>query len=329
MRLTQIVMLILGLCSLQTFATPTAAPASADSAGELRIAADAVKETKNKVDGDIDQEITNPKIRADSGSKSKFSASTTLSYKGGAISRPFGAERPDLSGLPENQLDSSVDGAVKVRYRSTTHSSYTAGVALGLKTPFQGDVNDKNNQLNVGDPLLGYNYTFAALGLQNSWNITSSGGTSQESLRVDQVASIATDITLMKKVDKLSFGVSTSAWHNFYSTEPGDNSKTKINSTAGHSLDKRTGSAVTFFPTVEYYVTDKIAFRTLFGYFKWRHLYGDRDNWSLLPSKEYQSVGLGLTLTRDIYLYPNVQFLPRDIRSAYTNFGVSATINVF
>ena len=31
---------------------------------------------KNKVDGDIDEEITNPKLRADSGSKSKWSDST-------------------------------------------------------------------------------------------------------------------------------------------------------------------------------------------------------------------------------------------------------------
>jgi len=45
--------------------------------------------------------------------------------------------------------------------------------------------------------------------------------------------------------------------------------------------------------------------------------------------KVYQSVGLGISVTRDIFLYPNIQFIPSDIRSDRTNIAMSASINIF
>jgi hypothetical protein len=53
---------------------------------------------------------------------------------------------------------------------------------------------------------------------------------------------------------------------------------------------------------------------------------GDFFTW--IPNKVYQSAGLGISVTRDIYLYPNVQFIPEDVRSDRTNVGVSANINL-
>ena len=296
---------------------------------ESYLKVDDAKETQNKVEGDLDTEITNAKIRADSGSKSKVSMSTSLNYRGGAVSHPFGTERPNLSGLPENQLDTSMDGSIRARYRSSKNESYSIGVSLGMKTPFHGDVNAKENQVNVGDPLLGYNRTFAALGLQHSWNLTASLGTSDESQNLDQTASAAIDYTLMKAFQNgLNIGITASAWHNFYDSGPGGNPSTRIDD-GGQKQDSRTGWMMTALPTLEYYFNDTLSFRTLFGYFRWRHLYGDENNLRMLRLKEYQSVGIGIVVSRDIYLYPNVQFLPREVRSDYTNFGVSAAVNVF
>lgn len=285
-------------------------------------------ENKNKIPGDIDQEITNAKLRADSGSKSKFSMSTTANYRGGSVSRPFGSERPDLSGLPDNQVDTSLDGSLKVRFRPDKNSSVSLGVSMGMKTPFQGDVNENENQLNIGDPMLSYNRTFAALGMQNSWNLYASVGTSDESKRVDRDASLASDYTLMAKFDRLSVGTTASVWWDVLSTEPGENSRWRQR--AGmQKVDRRTQWGATFSPTLEYQISEKFVFRALFAYFRWKHLYGDGENWRLLRIKEYNSVGVGIAVIRDVYLYPNVQFLPRDAKLANTNVGLSATINVF
>ena len=303
------------------------APASGDSAMTIEDAA--ASEKKNKVSGDLDKEITNPKIRADSGSKSKWSMSTGLNYRGGSVSRPFGVERPDLLGLPENQIDTSLDANIKARYRTSKNSSYTLGAALGMKTPFHGDVNAKENQTNVGDPVLGYNRTFAANGLQNTWNLAASMGATDESKNVDLIGGVSTDYTFMKVLGRgFQVGLQGVTFYNFYSTEPGDNAFTATNRVPEKN-DTRTEWSVSFNPTLEYHINDRLSFRTLFSYFRWRNLYGDDQTWRLLRLKEYQSIGLGIVATRDVYLYPNVQFLPRDVRGDYTNFAMSASMNLF
>ena len=42
-----------------------------------------------------------------------------------------------------------------------------------------------------------------------------------------------------------------------------------------------------------------------------------------------QSLGIGIKVIRDVFLYPNVTFIPYDIRSDRTNVGLSANINLF
>jgi hypothetical protein len=49
----------------------------------------------------------------------------------------------------------------------------------------------------------------------------------------------------------------------------------------------------------------------------------------LLQKYVYQSIGVGIAVTRDIYVYPNVQLVPDHIASNFTNFAVATTINMF
>lgn len=316
----------------QTKAEPQAAAVpgqpAATGAGESNVKIEEVSGQKNKVAGDLDKEISNPKLRADSGSKSKYSMSTGLNYRGGSVQRPFGNERPNLLGTPEQQVDTSLDANIRARYRTTKNESYTFGASLGFKTPFHGDVNANENQLNVGDPVIGYNRTWAGLGLQNSWNINAAAGATDESKNVDLVASLATDYTLMKKFDKFQLGIQGVFFHQFYDSGAGDNKLTRKKA-GSEKHDSRIEYQLAFNPTVEYYVNDRFSVRALFSYFRWTNLYGDDQNWRLLRNKEYNSLGVGIVATRNVYLYPNVQFLPRDIRSDYTNFAMSASMNLF
>ncbi len=43
----------------------------------------------------------------------------------------------------------------------------------------------------------------------------------------------------------------------------------------------------------------------------------------------FLSFGVGYAVIRDVYLQPNVQFIPNDIRADRTNVALSANINVF
>ena len=123
-------------------------------------------------------------------------------------------------------------------------------------------------------------------------------------------------------------GVQGVFFHQFYDSGAGDNKLTRKKA-GSEKHDSRIEYQIAFNPTVEYYISDRFSVRALFSYFRWTNLYGDDQNWRLLRNKEYNSLGVGIVATRNVYLYPNVQFLPRDIRSDYTNFAMSASMNLF
>lgn len=283
---------------------------------------------KNKVkDGNIDEEVTNARMRAESGSKSKWSLSTSVAYSGGAISRPFGAERPNLAGTPGNEIKSAGKIGLDARYRWSKNHSITLGTQVGMQTPFQGDISAKDTQFNVYDPALGYKLVGKFGDLQTSGGVTYYRGTSQESKGINQTQAVALSVTALKAWQNgLTTGLSLSTAYNDFSDDPG---QTKATRSAMYGGDKRVEWSLGLFPFAEYSFNDKYSFRTVFGYFNWKHLYGDNNKYRLLQTYVYQSVGVGISITRDIYLYPNIQFVPDNIRSDFTNVALSATVNVF
>jgi hypothetical protein len=82
------------------------------------------------------------------------------------------------------------------------------------------------------------------------------------------------------------------------------------------------------YPAIEYVINDTFNLRTVTG--QWVYQQDNtmaRDVWDKL--KVYQSVGLGISITRDVFLYPNIQFIPTDMRSDLTNIAISASVNLF
>lgn len=297
--------------------------------GQSTIKIEDATDKKNKVDGDVDQEVTNQRMRAESGSKSKFSLSTSIGYRGGAISRPFGAERPNLAGTPGIETVSAAQIGLDARYRWTKNQSVTLGTMFGMITPFQGDVDQssKNNQINVYDPALGYKLVGKLGPLQTSGGITYYRGTSNQSKATDMTQAVGLSVSVLKAWEnRLTTGVAFSAGYNDYSSRPGEN---RANRRASYGKDARDDWSLGIFPFAEYQITDTFSARTVFGYFNWKHMYGDTERFRLLQTYVYQSLGVGISITRDIYLYPNIQFVPDNIRGDFTNVALSANINVF
>ncbi len=283
---------------------------------------------RNKVDGDIDQEITNPKLRAESGSKSKISMSFGVNYQGSSLQEPLAADRPNLYAAAGSEQFSALDGSVSTRYRLDKNNSFTLGVGLGMITPLQGDVdgNDGKNQFRVKNPSVAYSRVFQAWGLQNIFSAGVNIGTDTIASDMDRVVSPSVGYTLMKDFkNRLSMGISASYVYSYYSTSAGENKKFTTNSYGG---DARTEYDIGLYPMAEYALTDKMSLRTVARYTSWFHLLGSKEN-SLLHENGTQSFGVGYAVSRDIYLYPNVQFLWQDLKSERTNVALSATINLF
>ena len=318
--------LVLSL-SYSAYAQEEASPAAE---GETKLKIEAAADKKNTVDGDIDQEITNARMRAESGSKSKFSLSSTLSYTGGSIQKPLGQRRPNLAGTPEIQVNTSANIGLDGRYRWTKNDSFTVGVDAGLYTPFQGDVNGAENQLNIFDPNVAYSRVGKVGALQTVFTVGASAGTSQESRNIDNLGGLVTSYNMLHSFQNgLTVGTSAQVGYNFYESDPGAVTKGGTRRPGYYGGDRRTEYALGVFPYAEYAFSDKLSARTVFGYFNWRHLYGDDNRYRLLQTYVYQSIGVGIAVTRDLYLYPNIQFLPGDVRDDFTNVALSATINMF
>ena len=111
-----------------------------EKSSESKTKIDKMKPGKNKVEGDIDSEVTNARMRATSGSKSKYSLSSSLSWLGGRIADPFIEERPNIVGDPSTETATSFSGSFSGRYRWTKNSSVTLGIGAGVLTPLQGNI---------------------------------------------------------------------------------------------------------------------------------------------------------------------------------------------
>lgn len=298
--------------------------------GKSSIKIEEVTQKKNKVDGDIDEEITNARMRAESGSKSKFSLSGSVAYTGGPISDPLGKVRPNLQGDPGIQTQTSMGIGLDARYRWSKNDSLTVGTSMGLMTPFQGVTGEENVQLNVFDPNIAYNRVGKIGNIQTSSAFALGVGTSNESQSIKQTADLGASVTgLISGENGLTAGLSMAVGYSFFGNKAGEATDLPTAKPGYYGGDRRTEYSLGIYPFLEYAVNDKIAVRTIFGYFNWKHLYGDDKSARLLQRFVYQSVGVGFAVTRDIYLYPNIQFIPDNIRSDFTNFAMSATLNVF
>lgn len=294
------------------------------SEGESTVKIEDAADKKNKVEGDIDEEITNKKLRAESGSKSKFSLSLDATFTGGGLNKPFDELRPDLYGRPGTQRVSSMTLGPDIRYRWTKNDSLTFGTSIGVSTPLQGDTNTAKGQLRIGDPGIGYSRVGKIGELQSIFGLSASYATSPESLDIEKTFDAYASWTLMRSWQNgLSLGLAATAGNTFYADAAGNGAET------GYGQDDRADYEFALYPMAEYEINDFFSVRTVARYTTWYHYYGDAQLDRLIHYPGTQSLGIGMAISRDFYLYPNVQFLWEDLKNERTNIGATATINIF
>lgn len=261
---------------------------------------------------DIDAEITNAKLRAETGSKKKFSFRSYFAYNGSTIQKPLAKERPNFTGSTANDPDTSLSGQFGMKYRASDRGSYSLQTGMSVRRPFGGDLPGGVNKLEVANPTLSYDYVTKIGEFQS---ITSAGvdyGTSRYRTNIGWLSNLNLGQTLMysfKSGWELGGIVDLNA--NVYRPEEG-----LANTTYEGGL----------YAMLEYAFNDKYSFRTVFRYWTWE---SNRESPNTYD-RNYgsQSVGIGMALARDFYLYPNLQFAPQNLRADVTNWGISANINL-
>jgi hypothetical protein len=295
--------------------------AQAEEAGESSTTVDEVSpknaEVKAQDGSDADDVITNRRLRAETGSKNKYSFSASLAYDGGTVKNPFAEVRPNITSSAGQQIDPSLGGSVSMRYRVSPTSNISASTGVGVDKPFHADKTKSFGQRSyVIDPSVDFTTIYKTGAVQNVTTVAATLYTTAHHRKNGYRTAFDLSQTFVYDFggSKFSVGTSLSATYNVF-----DKSDAALRP---EQVDIRVGA----YPFVEYVINDTLNFRTLVG-FMFDHgrgaAFGD---WT--PNTIYQSAGLGISVTRDIYLYPNVQFTPEDARLDNTNVGLSAIINL-
>nr|BFD59624.1 hypothetical protein CKG001_17310 [Bdellovibrio sp. CKG001]BFD63003.1 hypothetical protein BdHM001_16840 [Bdellovibrio sp. HM001] len=279
---------------------------------------------------DLDQEITNAKMRAESGSKSKWSMSADLTLNGGNLVEPFGKVRPNYSGEAALDGRTNISGDIGVSYRVNPNNRVSLSTGVSILTPFQSRGEDMlkmakdGGASDISTPSITWGNTQRIGGTQNSFSVGYSHATKE--FYTDVIKSVG-DLSLSHVVifdiagSNWQPGFSTSAYYSLYSDSA------QSFDVIGND-DRRSDYGIGFYPFVEYAFNDTFSFRTVFRPFTYSHMRSD-DAGTFETSMYTQSVGLGIAVTRDIYLYPNMQFAPENLKPELTNVGLSTTLNVF
>lgn len=296
---------------------------------------------KEETQKDIDQEITNNKLRAELGSKSKWSIKTSFGYNGGSVEKPTDRVRPNYRGAP-NSLPAMTNlvGNVGIKYSVSKRDSISLSTGVTARNPFHGDLSRsvvdnptrggrKVDRYGADTPSIDYTRAYKAAGLQMISSATYSHMTLPEYTEVmNQIGALSLDHTMLASFEGSGWevGLSFSLGFSFYR---GGVDADYMKANPGTLQDDFSYAA---YPFAEYAFNDKVSFRTVFGYFNMTHYKsngGAGDPGAVENTTPYQSVGIGYAMTRDIYLYPNIQFVPLDIRSDRTNVAISANVNLF
>ena len=308
---------------------------TSSSKAELEKLHKEAKEKAGKQAGEVDADdvITNKKLRAESGSKSRYSISTAMNYNASTLEKPFSERRPNITEGAALDNVASLAGTIAAKMQLSSTASLSAGFGLKINTPFSANVPESAGQrVTASDPSVTYQKLSKLGGFQS---VTQFGPTFYTSKNVRDTGTLG-DISLSQTFahdfggSKFTlgalFGLTGRGFDKAASTVCAVNQDTGESVLCGSAQSDYTVGA---YPFAEYQINDTFGVRTITGLYVYDHYRSVSNAFTLSKNIIYQSVGLGISVTRDIYLYPNIQFLPENMRADRTNVGLNTYINLF
>lgn len=301
-----------------------------DTMAESRAQAETLKPA-NTVEGqatesqqDISDElITNRMARAQQvGSLSRFSFTAFVRYDGGTVKEPWSDVRPNISEAAFMPQAPQLSGSFGGRYRLTDQMNLSAQVGYFARRPFHSDPRSPNirDRSSLQDPFVTYSYVSRILGMQSISTASTTLYTDNLARDVGYQYAWSLDQTLIQDFggSPLSVGV-----YGYVGGATFDKTFTAGSDEAGQQADYNFG----VIPFVEFVFNDTFNFRTVVNAFNYQHARNTpMTDW--VRNAYTQSTGIGISLTRDIFLYPNVQFAPFNANVDRTNVGIQASINI-
>jgi hypothetical protein len=250
--------------------------------------------------------------------------STALNYSGGSIAKPLAEDRPNIAGSAGTTKKASLQGDIGIKRNLSAAQSLSLGFGVRWIAPLTAGSpsNYKGDRADASNPSLSYQYLYKFAGIQSAFVMGPTLITNSDWRKVGYLASFGASQAMIYEVGHsgLSLGLYLAASATGFDKDGADLRGDQSNYSAG--ID----------PFMEYQINDKINLRTVFNTWNYDH-YRNRSKFSEITTFTHnawtQSVGVGFAVTRDIFLYPNLQFTPENIRADVTNVALNTNINIF
>lgn len=301
--------------------------------GKSEIDLNEVKEEQNQTVGeDIDDLIQNNQLRAQAGSKSKFSVSASLNYDGGSISAPFAAERPNIAAETGSTNQTFLSGDISTQYNITPVHALSAGIGMRWISPFSklepGDY--EGTQFDMQDPFIAYQYVYDYRGLESVLDIRVIHFTEGHLVERGYSNSLALSQDSFYKIPQTRWNVGFSSWAQVSNyTKEGPLGTPEDDFYMGDVREDQSDYGIGFEPLVEYEVNDKFTVRATTILWGFEHARIKSDPFTFRVNRVIQTLGMGISVIRDVYLFPSIQFPMNDIRKELVTVSLSAELNAF
>ncbi|WP_413558651.1 hypothetical protein [Bdellovibrio sp. HCB209] len=261
-----------------------------------------------------DKDITDARLKADSGSLSRYSLKVSLSYSGPPVGDLGNPNQPN----PDGSIcacETSLGGSIGARYRFDSKSALSVGTGVNALTPFQGV-----KRYDVKNPFVSYDRNARVGDVQMRNGVSATYVTNQTYRDIGEYAGLGYDASFLYNIGTTGLGVGIDGSFNYYLFDRGPDMANKKELTTGrYSLG--------FYPQVKYNFTDKWNMYSSLA-LNFNNPRGTEDA-SVLWNRTLSSrVGMGYAFTRDIYFAPYINYYPKSFTADSTTVNFSTTFSI-
>lgn len=257
------------------------------------------------------QEITDAKLKADSGSLSRYSLKFVFSYAGapvGDLNNPMQPNPDGSVGVYETNIGGSVSG----RFRINKASTIGIGTGVTALTPFQGV-----KRYDVKNPFISYDITSKLAQLQIRNSISYSAVTNVIYRNLGEYGGLIYDNSLVYNLGLSAFAIALDSNLSYYLFERGYDKKDK----------NAQRYSVAFYPAIKYNLNDQFNVNTSLNIGFWNPR-NSEDHTILMNKVLSQRLAVGYGYSHDIYFSPYLNFYPSQFGWDSTTINFSTTFSV-
>jgi hypothetical protein len=309
------------------------APESAPES-RLRLELPAAQRRGNAIENgeQIDELVTNNLMRAMSGSTSRWSIASAFLYSGGRVSAPFAEDRPNIADATGTIPKSLLTGQVSAKLNLDVQNAVMAGVGIRWIAPLTagGPTHYDEPSVDADNPYLQYQRIYKWSGVQSVLQLQYTKFTNANLVAEGYDGQLNLYQENMYQIPGSRLSIGGSAWmQGQWFRRSGPFGAPGTDSYMEDVGDDQSDYSFALVPEFEYQISESLNARAELWLWNFEHVRSASGPNTYHADRAFQSIGLGISLARDIFLFPNLQFSLANLSAQETTVGLNANINVF